>query len=406
MSKVLEAHVCLHISDLLNLVKKRKKCIGNLEHALAQLKINGTRPRQKLSSKEWKRVTGDTEGIRTGRRSKVDAIDLYEEELKDLNEQIDKQRRMIDKKSRPKLMHFKGQSAGISACMHDSSTGSRKHSSGGSEHDVEENNSSEPEELVTGGKTPDGDDALFPDSLGRRQKSKRVAFVSGTKEPSANNLVRRFASNATSTFETAGSIVKRKAIRLTTKRIKQAQETVSVATEAVSSVLLNEADGTADDAGFVTFTSLVATHCALQMSQHHEPFMLETVAAPDEPHHIFWGNVGKNKEVLHTGYLTATAVTIAICLFWTFIVSFIVNLTDVDYLNTTFPRMDEILLENPWVGQVLAILSPLLLLIFNSGLLPIVLKAVSRLECPASDSLLEASAFWKMATFTIIQTFL
>ena len=85
---------------------------------------------------------------------------------------------------------------------------------------------------------------------------------------------------------------------------------------------------------------------------------------------------------------------------------FIVNLTDVDYLNTTSPRMDEMLLENPWVGQVLATLSPLLLLIFNSGLLPIVLKAVSRLECPVSDSLLEASAFWKMATFTIIKTFL
>ena len=181
---------------------------------------------------------------------------------------------------------------------------------------------------------------------------------------------------------------------------------VTAASDAVTTALVGEEDGTADDAGFVTFTSLVATHSALQMSQHSEPFVLDTMAVPDEPQHIFWDNVGRNKEVLQTGRLISAGVTIAICLFWTFIVSFIVNLTNVDYLKTKFPRMENTLSENPWIASVLAILSPMLLLIFNSGLLPIVLKAVSRLEFPASDSLLEASAFWKMATFTIIQTFL
>ena len=402
MPSVLEAHVCLHISGLQSLVKKRKICIGNLEHVLAQLKLHGKRPTLKLSSKESEHLVDGNEGIGTRRRSEVDAIEVYENELKGLNEQIEEQIKMIEKKSRPKLMPSRGKSGG----MNDSSRGSRKSSPGSSQDDVEENIFSEPSELANDGIAPDGDEALLPDSLGRSQGNKRVGFVPGTQDASSSNLVRRFTSNTTSTLHAAGTIMKRKAIRLTTKRLRQAQETVSAATEVVSSVVIKEADGTADDAGFVTFTSLVATHCALQMSQHHEPFILETVAAPDEPSHIFWGNVGKNKEVLHTGYLTATAVTIAICLFWTFIVSFIVNLTNVDYLNRTFPRFDEILVENPWVGQVLSILSPLLLLIFNSGLLPIVLKAVSRLECPASDSLLEASAFWKMATFTIIQTFL
>ena len=399
---VLEAHVCLHISRLLSLEKKRKVCIGNLEHALAQLKVHGKRPSLMLSPQEEEKLGGDSGRTGKGRRSEVDAIVLYENELTDLNEQIVKQIELVRKRSRPKLTPSKGKSYG----MYDSSVGSRKSSADGSEHGDEENDFVRPGVLFTGVENLDQGDALPPVSVKRRGENRKVDFVSGTKDAGPNNFARRFASNTTSTLQAAGSMVTRKAVRLTTKRVRQAQETVSTATEVVSSVLLNEEDGTADDAGFVTFTSLVATHCALQMSQHHEPFMLETVAAPDEPNHIFWGNVGKNKELLHTGYLTATAVTIAICLFWTFIVSFIVNLTNLDYLNTTFPRMDDILKENPWIVQVLSILSPVLLLIFNSGLLPIVLKSVSRLECPASDSLLEASAFWKMATFTIIQTFL
>lgn len=399
---VLQAHVCLHISHLLSLQKKRKVCIRNLEHAYAELKVHGKRPSKVITSQDKEKLVDDTGGTAKGRRSKVDAIDLYEDELTDLNEQIDKQIKLIEKKSRPKLTPSKGKSAG----MTDSSVGSRRSSKDGLEQGDEENDYSRHGGLVNGVETLDQVESLPPGSVEQNGEGKRVAFVPGTKEASPNNIVRRLASKSTSTLQAAGSVIKRKAVRITTKRINQAKGTVNTATEAVSSVLLNEADGTADDAGFVTFTSLVATHCALQMSQHHEPFVLETMAAPDEPNHIFWGNVGKNKEVLQTGYLMSTVVTIAICLFWTFIVSFIVNLTNVDYLNTTFPRFDEILTENPWVGEVLAILSPMLLLIFNSGLLPIVLKAVSRLECPASDSLLEASAFWKMATFTIIQTFL
>jgi hypothetical protein len=233
-----------------------------LEHALAQLKVHGKRPSLILSLQEKEKLGGDSGRTGKGRRPEGDAIVLYENELTDLNEQIVKQIELVRKRSRPKLTPSKGKSYG----MYDSSVGSRKSSADGSEHGDEENDCVRPGVLFTGVENLDRGDALPPVSVERRGESRKVDFASGTKDAGPNNFARRFASNTTSTLQAAGSMVTRKAVRLTTKRVRQAQETVSTATEVVSSVLLNEEDGTADDAGFVTFTSLVATHCALQMS--------------------------------------------------------------------------------------------------------------------------------------------
>jgi len=142
------------------------------------------------------------------------------------------------------------------------------------------------------------------------------------------------------------------------------------------------------------------------MSQHSEPFVFETEACPDLPINIFWKNVGKDKEVRQTGFLISTAATIALCLFWTIPVSFITNLTSTDFLTSRYPGLEETLEENPGIERILTLISPLLLLVFNSGILPVILKYGTLLfEFPASDALLEASVFWKMAAFTIIQTF-
>ena len=83
-----------------------------------------------------------------------------------------------------------------------------------------------------------------------------------------------------------------------------------------------------------------------------------------------------------------------------------VNLADPEVMTREDRKAADFLEANPWASNLLGLLSPVLLLLFNSGLLPIILKAISRFEFPASDSLLEASAFWKMASFTVIQTFL
>ncbi|KAI2493118.1 hypothetical protein MHU86_21423 [Fragilaria crotonensis] len=63
----------------------------------------------------------------------------------------------------------------------------------------------------------------------------------------------------------------KKAIKKSNKRLKQALSSVSATVDMISSAILSEEDGTADDAGFVTFTSLVATHCALKCFSIRSP---------------------------------------------------------------------------------------------------------------------------------------
>ena len=365
--------MCLHISRLKLLVKQRAKCILRLEHSLAVLAIQGKRPKHLLMKQGLSCAARNT-----NKRFEVDAIDHFTVILNALNERIDEQISIIEKRRLPELVEP----------THPGKDGSQGMLV------IEDNNAKEKVPTVVDAKRP-------PELMETESSLSTQATSAASTEKSASSdtpvLASRLASSAVSTISNAGRAIKRKAIKKSNKRLKQALSSVSATVDVISSAILSQEDGTVDDAGFVTFTSLVATHCALQMIQHSEPMVLDSVAAPDEPRHVFWGNVGKDKEVLKTGRLLSQAATVLICLSWTFVVAFIVSLQDVNdgVLDTPF-----------WLRDMLALLSPLLLLIFNSGLLPVILKAVSRLECPASDSLLEASAFWKMATFTIIQTFL
>jgi hypothetical protein len=390
--------VCLHISNLEGMIKRRSKCILNLEHALATLAISGQRPKQLLVLFQ---VGEDTVRSAKSKSSEVDVIDHYTEELNQLNVQINDQINFIERKQRPQLTVLRHvtrlSSRGLGSSLSRKTHNDTDHVDDDMD-DIKENIGNGTERLDA------SETATDPEGVSTKTARKNSVMKSVISQTPV--LVSNLATNTASTAKDAGNALKRKAIKNTTKRIRQTMHSVNAVSDTVVSALVKEEDGTADDAGFVTFTSLVATHSALQMSQHSEPFVLDTIAAPDQPHHIFWDNVGKSKEALQTGRLISAGVTIAICLFWTFIVSFIVNLTNVNYLKTEFPAMNQTLSEKPWIGTVLSILSPMLLLIFNSGLLPVLLKTVSRLEFPASDALLEASAFWKMATFTIVQTFL
>ena len=398
--KVLEAHVCLLLTTLETMVNRREACIGNLEHALAELDIYGKRPRQLFMLKAVSNTVGVTEG-----KSEVDAIDHYTEELNTLNEQITEQISMVEKKQRPKLGDVRISGSlltGSALGLHSSSESQRL-----TVADIGDDGEADtPGKLGCPENPIDLKELVSPVETGNSQASDAASLVNDTVCQSPV-VAKGLASCIASTVTGAGSVLKRKAIKNTKQGVKEAQDSVKAAGDAVISVLeTNKEDGDADDAGFVTFASLAATHGALQMIQHPEPFVMETETAPDEPRYIFWGNVRKDKEVLQTGRLLSVAVTVVICLSWTFVVTFIVNLTNVDELKAASPSLEETLDANPWIARVLSTISPLLLLIFNSGLLPIVLKAVSQLEFPASDSLLEASVFLKMAVFTVIQTFL
>lgn len=97
-------------------------------------------------------------------------------------------------------------------------------------------------------------------------------------------------------------------------------------------------------------------------------------------------------------------MTVLLCLFWTIPISFIASLTSVDSLSEQVPFLGDWIEKAPWLGNLLATLAPLLLIVVNS-LLPTILELFSSLEGPVSGGLLSASTFTKLSAFMIIQTF-
>lgn len=169
------------------------------------------------------------------------------------------------------------------------------------------------------------------------------------------------------------------------------------------SLLKGKADGTPRDAGFVSFTSLKAKASALQMLHHPKPFCLDVEETP-VPDHLFWGNVGMKHKTQQVGRVVAVALTSTLCLFWTFIVGFIVGLSEVENLTEMFPFLEDWLEKAPWLAMFLNQLKPLLLVLIVSFLPPI-LVSFSKREGHIAETTLQKSMFFKLSIFLIIQVF-
>ena len=167
--------------------------------------------------------------------------------------------------------------------------------------------------------------------------------------------------------------------------------------------MLSSQDGEVCSAGFVAFGKLSACQMAQQIIHSHIPFAMEVLEAPD-PEDIIWGNVGKTHRDLQVGKLISQALTAAACLLWTIPMGFFASLSSVDALKEEFEFLEKLLDDAPWLTPVFAQLAPLLVIIFNSLLQPI-LTAFSTLEAPISLADLEGLLFSKLSAFMIIQTF-
>jgi len=82
-------------------------------------------------------------------------------------------------------------------------------------------------------------------------------------------------------------------------------------------------------------------------------------------------------------------------------VSLIVSLTQVESLKDTITFLYKWVQRWPWIEELLALIAPLMLLILNSTILPLILRAICKLEYPVALSTLEASSFVKMTSFVV-----
>jgi hypothetical protein len=414
-----------------NLVTKRKGCIANLEHALAEFAIHGKRPRHKLlmvtlgnfsahsnqPKNEVQIVTLASSNTNPpDSSSEVDSIEYYTSEFDSLNNEINKKIDEIEGKEE----HRELENHHMSTQDISSTGGSSLNISAGaivtaciSDGDV-----------IAASDESKGADALHESF---DEQSKRLIEGPPTNTIWTSNQVSLAGTSqvGTSGPETVPTITKTDAPESASIRkdvVGTIRRSMLDTKESVKGFIL-VAGGTSEDerraaltgaknaraasAGFVTFTSLVAAQGALQMSHHPDTYVFEVEPAPDERENIFWTNVRKDFRVVHTGSHISVILTIIVCLFWTFVVTFIVNLTNVEYVKNDAPEsVLKSLEENPWLDDFLALLSPLLLITFDQALLPVIIESITRFEFPASDSLFKASIFLKLAVFTVIQTFL
>ena len=167
--------------------------------------------------------------------------------------------------------------------------------------------------------------------------------------------------------------------------------------------MLSSEDGEVCSAGFVAFGSLSACQTAQQIIHSHIPFTMEVLEAP-EPDDIIWENVGKTHRDLQVGKLASLALTAATCLLWTIPMGFFASLSSVDALKEKFEFLRKLLDGAPWLEPVFAQVAPLLVVIFN-GLLTPILTAFSMMEHPISFADAGGLVFSKLSAFMIIQTF-
>ena len=169
---------------------------------------------------------------------------------------------------------------------------------------------------------------------------------------------------------------------------------------AVVPALLNKKQGTPRDAGFVTFRTLFAAQIALQMLHHPKPYSMKAAEAP-HPGAIFWRNVGLPKRSRRTGTLLSLGSTMVLCFFWTIPVTFVSSLAEVGALKEAMPKFDEWLQGRYWIETMLEQFAPLLLLLMNEAILPLVLRLFSTWEGFISSAVLEASLYSKLGIFMV-----
>ncbi|KAL3922786.1 MAG: hypothetical protein SGILL_002017, partial [Bacillariaceae sp.] len=199
-----------------------------------------------------------------------------------------------------------------------------------------------------------------------------------------------------------------KATRLSKKAaeygLKQAHHQLAENAASLAPMLRAGGEGAPRPAGFVTFKDHYTTQAALQMLQHPSSKSMLVEEAPT-PSEIYWRNVGLPDKARRTGTLLSIGATATLCVFWSFPVAFISSLTEVNSLKESLPRLGEMTENSPALEMFLALLAPLMLLLLNEAILPVILKYFSLWEGAISSPRLEASVFRKLSAFQIIQTF-
>eukprot|EP00544_Gedaniella_sp_CCMP2646_P013557 CAMPEP_0202490390 /NCGR_PEP_ID=MMETSP1361-20130828/7807_1 /ASSEMBLY_ACC=CAM_ASM_000849 /TAXON_ID=210615 /ORGANISM="Staurosira complex sp., Strain CCMP2646" /LENGTH=954 /DNA_ID=CAMNT_0049120269 /DNA_START=50 /DNA_END=2914 /DNA_ORIENTATION=- len=402
---VLEANVALKIPKLEKLVAKRDSTVLILEHLINLEEVKGKTPmRRSINPRE----------------PPQDAIKATLADLNELNTQVTDQITEIEAMHRTTGDGDDRSLASRSyACGFSVNSGITNMSSlaGGNGRGTGYSGSGYSMPSITGGHGTarsvtsdiDGSERLdMAITLSRGESKTVVVNASATEAFTYDDESKRKSKNSgesTRSHGIVGSLHKGLSggvSNVTSGVSKVASGGLGLATSAVGAIRGGD-DGEPRSGAFISFKKLRSRQAALQMVHNATPFCMQVSEGPD-PDSIRWSNVGKSNKELQVGTLISFSLTAFLCFFWTIPVSFIASLTSVDSLSRQVPFLANWVENAPWLGDVLAVLAPLLLIAVNA-LLPTFLEMISSLEGPLGEGALSASTFTKLCYFMIIQTF-
>jgi membrane protease YdiL (CAAX protease family) len=105
------------------------------------------------------------------------------------------------------------------------------------------------------------------------------------------------------------------------------------------------------------------------------------------PEEIFWRNVGLPAKARRSGTLLSVAATSCLCFFWSIPSAFLSSLTEVNSLQENLPFLEKWIEAAPAIESLLALVAPLLLLLLNELVLPLVLRVCAACQCAISQEI-------------------
>jgi len=172
----------------------------------------------------------------------------------------------------------------------------------------------------------------------------------------------------------------------------------------MKAIITGGEDGAPRNAAFVSFADLTSANIARQTVHQSEPWSCVPVEPP-MPELVNWKNVGKSNNSKQIGELISLVLTSVLCIFWTIPVGIVASLSNVEGLTELLPFLKAPVETYAWFSSLLALLAPLLLVVFVS-LLPMILLTFLKFEgLIEMETYQHPSLFSKLASFTIIQTF-
>jgi len=173
------------------------------------------------------------------------------------------------------------------------------------------------------------------------------------------------------------------------------------AAKGVYNLLKGAEEGSARDAGFVSFSRLWCKSQTLQTVHDQTPFTFEVENAP-LPNYIYWKNVGLSHKKQQLGHFISTILWLALCTFWSLITGALSVLVGIEKLEKIYPGLrDE---SSNTVRTIVATLAPAVIVLAIS-IVPPILRIICRHEGHISVTALEASLYSKLSWFFIVQLF-